>query len=254
MRIWVTGDTHGNFSNLIAFIQHWELGPDDLVIILGDAGFNYFGDELGDKKRKKLVNRYNVKILCIHGNHEERPWNVEGYKEVDWMGGRVFVQQAFPNILFARDGSVFEFGDTKWLVAGGAYSVDKYWRLITGNHWFPEEQPSDEIKEDVESMLIRHNNEMDYILSHTAPLKYEPVEVFLAGIDQSEVDKSTERWLDGIESTIDYKHWFCGHYHTDKKIDKMRFFYRDIDLILEKEGELRSISREEIAAAFNAKR
>lgn len=44
----------------------------------------------------------------------------------------------------------------------------------------------------------------DVGLSHTTPLKYEPVEVFLKGIDQSEVDKSTEEWLDGIEDRLDY--------------------------------------------------
>lgn len=246
MRIWVTGDTHGNFTSLLAFIQHYELGDDDLVIILGDAGFNYFGDNHGDKKRKKLVNRYGVKILSIHGNHEERPWNVEGYEEIDWMGGRIFIQKEFPNLLFAKDGSVFNFCGSTWLVAGGAYSVDKYWRLLTGNHWFPEEQPSQEIKEDVENAIIRHSNEVDYVLTHTAPLKYEPVEVFLSGIDQSKVDKTTEQWLDSIEDTIEYNHWFCGHYHTDKKIDKIRFFYKDIDLIAELDGKFEDVTRDEL--------
>ena len=30
---------------------------------------------------------------------------------------------------------------------GGAYSVDKYYRLMRGFNWWPDEQPSDEIKE-----------------------------------------------------------------------------------------------------------
>lgn len=37
------------------------------------------------------------------------------------------------------------------------------------------------------------------MLSHTTPLKYEPVEVFMAGVDQSKVDKSMEEWLDRID-------------------------------------------------------
>ena len=62
-------------------------------------------------------------------------------------------------------------------------------------------------------------------MTHTAPLKYEPTEVFLKGIDQSEVDKSTEAWLDKIEDRLDYKKWYCGHYHTEKVIDKLEFMF-----------------------------
>ena len=66
---------------------------------------------------------------------------------------------------------------------------------------------------------------MDVVLSHTTPLKYEPVEVFLSGVDQSQVDKSTEEWLDGIEDRLEYKKWYCGHYHTEKKIDRVEIMF-----------------------------
>lgn len=49
--------------------------------------------------------------------------------------------------------------------------------------------------------------------------------MFLLGIDDSKVDNSTELWLDKIEEELDYKEWYCGHFHTDKQVDKMRFFY-----------------------------
>ena len=42
------------------------------------------------------------------------------------------------------------------------------------------------------------NNKIDIILSHTCPLKYEPTEVFMKGIDQSDIDKSMERFLDKV--------------------------------------------------------
>ena len=63
------------------------------------------------------------------------------------------------------------------------------------------------------------------MLSHTAPLKYEPREQFLSFIDDSKVDKSTEIWLDSIEEKLDYNQWYCGHYHTNKTMDKIRFLY-----------------------------
>lgn len=68
------------------------------------------------------------------------------------------------------------------------------------------------------------------VLSHTTPLKYEPVEVFLKGIDLSKVDKSTEDWLDGIEARLEYEKWYCGHYHTEKKIDRVEIMFENYDV------------------------
>ena len=70
---------------------------------------------------------------------------------------------------------------------------------------------------------------MDVVLTHTAPLRYEPVEVFLPGLNQYMVDKSTQRWLGEIEEKLDYEKWYCGHYHTVKKIDKMEFMFDNFD-------------------------
>ena len=53
--------------------------------------------------------------------------------------------------------------------------------------------------------------------------------MFLGGIDQRTVDDSTERWLDTIEDADKYKAWFCGHWHTDKRIDKMHFLFHSFE-------------------------
>ena len=76
--------------------------------------------------------------------------------------------------------------------------------------------------------MTERKNETDIVLSHTCPLKYEPVEVFIGGIDQSTVDKSTEQWLDAVEDKISYRKWYCGHYHTEKTIDRMQFMFEGI--------------------------
>ena len=73
------------------------------------------------------------------------------------------------------------------------------------------------------------SKDFDIILSHTCPFKYEPVEMFISGVDQSKVDDSTERWLDTIEDSIDYLAWFCGHWHTNKRIDKVHFLFDEFE-------------------------
>lgn len=82
----------------------------------------------------------------------------------------------------------------------------------------------------MERQLDKLGWKVDVVLSHTKPLKYEPVEVFLKGIDQSKVDKSTEIWLDGIEEQLDYRKWYCGHYHTEKKIDRVEIMFENFDV------------------------
>lgn len=73
------------------------------------------------------------------------------------------------------------------------------------------------------------DNKVDIILSHTCPYKYLPREMFLDRIDQSTVDNSTEYFLDEIEKTTNYNFWYCGHYHTDKEIDKIIFMFHKIE-------------------------
>ena len=68
----------------------------------------------------------------------------------------------------------------------------------------------------------------DVVLTHTCPYKYEPLEVFLSGINQSKVDKSMEFFLDKTEESVEYNKWYCGHYHTEKNIDKIEFMYESI--------------------------
>ena len=67
------------------------------------------------------------------------------------------------------------------------------------------------------------------VLSHTCPLDYQPIEVFLSGIDQSKVDSSTEEWLNEIEYELDYKKWYCGHYHTSKRLYNVQMMFEEIE-------------------------
>lgn len=225
--IYYTGDIHGMPWNIISFCKKVKTTKDDTIVILGDVGANYYGDSR-DIECKRQLSKVNPTVLCIHGNHEMRPSSIPTYKTKEWNGGTVWFEETYPNLLFAKDGEIFDIEGIRHLVIGGAYSVDKYYRLARGYGWWADEQPSDEIKAYVEQQIT--NKDFDVILSHTCPLKYEPIEMFLTMIDQSTVDKSTEIWLDSIEERVKYKAWFCGHWHTNKRIDKMHFLYGDFEL------------------------
>lgn len=228
--IYVTGDAHGDFRFLKSFVERMTPIDGSTFILLGDVGLNYYGDRR-DLRGKELLGGYPYTFFCLHGNHENRPQNIASYHEIAFRGGKCMVEDNYPNILFPVDGEIFDFCGHSCLVIGGAYSVDKYYRLSRGYNWFPDEQPSAETKKHVEEVLGKRDWKIDIVLSHTCPLKYEPVEVFLDGIDQSTVDKTTESWLGEIEERLDYERWYCGHYHTDKKIDKLEFLFHAFALL-----------------------
>ena len=227
--IYITGDKHADFREVFYFCYANKTTLDDILIVLGDAGINYYANEKDNNLKDSLNKYYPITFFCIHGNHEERPENIKTYKAKKFHNGLVYYEEKYPNILFAKDGEVYDFNNYKVLVIGGAYSVDKYFRLARGYNWYESEQPSEEIKNNVKSVLKKLNYKVDIILSHTCPYKYLPREMFLEGIDQSTVDNSTEYFLDEIEEKLDYNIWYCGHYHTDKKIDKIIFMFHEIE-------------------------
>ena len=228
--IFLTGDIHGNPTQIQLFLEKVKPTEKDTIVLLGDVGANYYGNKK-DKFLKNILSNYAPTFLCIHGNHEMRPEKIVGYKPKIWNGGRVLVSDDYPNILFAEDGEVYDLEGHKALAIGGAYSVDKFYRLERGFGWWADEQPSELTKRKVEDVIAKGG--IDIILSHTCPYKYRPTEMFISGLDQSTVDESTELWLDKIEEAVDYKEWYCGHWHTDKHIDKMHFLFRTFEMLKE---------------------
>lgn len=230
MSIFITGDTHREFDRIRSFCEKNHTTKDDIIIILGDAGINYY--LLGmDNNLKSELNMFPITFFCIHGNHEERPFNIPSYQKKQWHSGTVYIEPEYPNLIFAKDGEIYDFNGQQYIAIGGAYSVDKYIRQLRGWQWFESEQPDDEIKMFVEQQLEKVNWQLDGVLSHTVPIDYEPRWAFLSGLDQSKVDKTTELWLGEIEKKLHYKHWYAGHFHVDSQEGPIKIMFKNIELL-----------------------
>ena len=234
-RIFLRGDTHGDFFWLKDWCKNENTSKNDALIILGDVGINYWlTKRSSDTSNKKKIAAAPITLLCIQGNHEKRPEPAIGYRITykEEVSGFVWVEDTYPNIWFLMNGK-YTINNKTFLVADGAYSIDKEYRLMRNVQWFEDEQMSDEDAE----MLIKlceHEKRFDYVLSHTAPLNFEPKYLFLSFIDDSKVDKRTEYILQEIYDRIQFRHWFFGHYHStnlDYEPNMSILYHRIIQII-----------------------
>lgn len=228
--IYITGDCHGQFMHILEFCKEHNTTTNDVLIILGDVGLNYYGENsTRDIVAKKFVSRLPITLFCIRGNHEFRPTALQDAYISTYFHGRVIRENKYPNIIYALDGVEYLMNDKRCLVIGGAYSVDKYYRLEHGWNWFANEQlDTTEKRSIIQKLNHSHNKQFDYVLTHTCPERYIPREWFLPMVDQSTVDNSMETFLDDVSNIIDYKKWYCGHYHGEKTIDNVEFLYNSI--------------------------
>lgn len=231
-RVFLTGDTHGVFTRLKTFCDTIDTSTDDIMIILGDVGLNYYLDKRDDNK-KEYLSKLPLTFLCLHGNHEERAWKIDTYQPkfivTDAFSGTVWVEEKYPNIWFLNDIEEFKLYDKNVLAISGAYSIDKHYRTLMGYKWFPSEQIGRVVMDKYLSDLDKTKTpKFDVVLTHTCPYDYRPIEAFLPNIDQNHVDSRTERFLNDIEHKIDYDDWYCGHFHIDKSVDKIQFLFQSI--------------------------
>ena len=231
----VTGDTHGDFSRFYALNEAVPDGEMWAVIILGDAGLNFWLNKRDAKNKYRICQKYpKLCFYCVRGNHEARPEDVEGMEAIfdSAVWNYVYWEPEYPNIAYLQDGVKYYFGDHSALVCGGSYSVDKWYRLerqAMGYYggWFENEQLSKEEMDNITNTF--KNEEFDLILAHTCPLSYQPIDLFLSFIDQDKVDNSMEVWFEDLIQQIKFNKFLFGHYHQDRIInEKARMFYYDI--------------------------
>jgi predicted phosphodiesterase len=205
--MFILGDIHGNFNNLIRLID--KIGNTSPIIQVGDFGItNNHGN------MKEILNRLNNKLgevgnkmYVIRGNHDNPIyWNG------DWL---------LDNIELLPDYSVREIEGKTVLFVGGALSIDRIPRLMDGGnyYWLDEEFVFDKKKIDE---LIG----IDVVITHTAPQFAPPQTIndLVRGFAQYDQPLLHELAIERGEMSEMYElltkknyitHWFYGHFHTN---------------------------------------
>ena len=226
----VRGDCHGIFTWMKNGCLD-EYNPEETaIIILGDAGINFWLNTKDTRLKKELESR-GYYLYCVRGNHEERPQNIPSMQliEDDSVQGEVYIEPEFPHIRYFKDYGLYIIDGLRVGVIGGAYSVDKRYRLMRAGvqdkfnpdyfnpkktGWFPQEQLSIAEMEAAASLFV--NQSVDFMFSHTCPIDWEPNDLFLGAINQSTVDKSMEIWLGELKNNLAWGIWCFGHFHADR--------------------------------------
>lgn len=223
MSIYLTGDLHGYYDikklSSGAFPKGRELTKDDYLIVLGDFGLVWHDND----REKYWINWLNDKpwtTLFIDGNHENFNQLYQYEKEL-WKGG--YISKIKDSIYWLRRGQVFVIEGRKFFTIGGGESTDRNHRIEFVS-WWKEEIPSYAEFEEAYDNLAKHNNTVDYILTHSPPLNV--IRSFGDSFHDSK-DYLT-KGLENIQKMTFFKHWYFGHLHMNKTIGKYTCLYYNI--------------------------
>lgn len=229
--IYITGDTHGHID--VGHLSHRylkqsgipALKPEDKFIICGDFGFPFlskedrirYGEEASYQYYAKWLSEFPCEVLYIDGNHDNHPL-IQTFKEIPYCGGIAHQHPDIPNCKHLIRGEVYTMEGHTFLAFGGAASIDAAGRT-EGIDWWPEEVASEADFNRAIENLKKHNNEVDYVLTHTMPMSLIRENLFQPFPD------ITANYLDVFYNNgngkdefggISFKKWFCGHFHQDK--------------------------------------
>lgn len=243
----VRGDTHGTFTWMFNGCLDGYEPEETAIVILGDAGFDFYLNKT-DERKKKEVDARGYYIYWLRGNHEARPQDIEGYEKIydENVKGVVYCDPRFPHLRAFLDYGFYKIDNFLCLVIGGAYSVDKAWRLSRvglteetnipkKSGWFNNEQLNEQERYDCMDTInywtsIGRLDKIDFVLTHTCPKSFQPVDKFLSFVDQSTVDTTMEDFLEEIKGQITYNIWLFGHYHDDRvELPHVEQYYNDIE-------------------------
>lgn len=238
MRLFVTWDTHGNACsefeklNSINFPAGKSLTSDDIVVILGDFGLLFKPDLT--REEFYWLNWLSEKpwtTLFIDGNHENFERLNTLPESSKWWGKVWVVDLSLDNfkmkkpIYHLKRGQVFEINGKKIFTMGGALSIDKVYRTPYIS-WWPQEDVNYAEMEEAYNNLEKVNNKVDFIFTHTCP--NNEIDTIFPGKFQTKFDDTTGKFLSVIKGSVEFKHWYFGHFHSNKTVNKFTCTYSSL--------------------------
>lgn len=236
MSLYLTGDTHGDFRRFLpeSFYEQESLTKKDTILICGDFGGIWYGDERDDEVLDWMESR-SFTTAFVTGNHENYD-ALRKYPLEEWKGGNI--RRIRPSVILLERGQIFNLYGKRFFTMGGASShdiqggilepddpllerkrrqLDAREEMYRINHisWWKEELPNEEEYQTARANLDRAGWEVDYIVTHCCPSSVQ--DTFSDGFYQR--DALTD-FFEEIHQQCRFKYWFFGHYHGNMAIEK----------------------------------
>lgn len=194
MKVMFAGDTHGNIGTIKLILRDAKRQNCSTLFVLGDFGYwehskegVYFLDQVS-----YYALEYGVPTYFLDGNHDKTSLLLEKYDERDGEGF-IIVRDY---LRYSPRGHRWTWNDLQMASFGGAYSVDKDWRLhqekkrseqinkqntyrttaqqksldTSGTLWFPEEEMTDIDMDE----FLKDDSPVDIMLAHDMPRGSNP--------------------------------------------------------------------------------
>ena len=116
MEIYITGDLHGDLRRFQPeiFYEQEGLTKEDLVLVAGDFGCVWHGDERDDEGLDWLEGR-PFTTAFVTGNHENYD-ALRKYPLAEWRGGNV--RRIRPSVILLERGQIFDLGGKRFFTMG----------------------------------------------------------------------------------------------------------------------------------------
>ena len=206
--IYITGDTHGDFSRFKDPMLR-KLKKQDALIICGDFGFIWDGSKK-EKNLLKKIGKLPYNVLFVEGSHENYDL-LEQYEESEWCGGRTRLISGRLRQLMR--GQVFTIAEKTVFAFGGGQSDNTYADLIEGENWWTREIPTDEELDEGLANLDAVGGEVDFVVTYEPPSRLHDFLNDDAG-DRNHINT----YLNAIFEKLTFKGWFFGKLHLNKLI------------------------------------
>lgn len=208
----ITGDMHRTIGRFMRgnsnFIRDTTWSEKDVLIVAGDFGFVFLDTAEEHDWLDWLERTKPYTIAFVDGNHENHT-RIAEYPEEEWCGGKI--HRIRKNVIHLMRGQVFDIRGKKIFTMGGAYSIDRATRNLGYSYW-NEELPNDAEYKEAVANLKKHNYNVDYIVTHTAPKEI----VLHMGFVPDPHDYELTGFLEYLMYECKgFKKWFYGHWHLD---------------------------------------
>ena len=207
--IYFLSDQHGGekLGDLEKYLN--TSGDDDLLIILGYMGIKFLDTE-ENRAFDELMLSVKKNIAFIDGNHENFDY-LETFPMGERYGAPVRILNE--NLVWLLRGYVYKIEDKTFFTFGGCKSGAKWKEL---GLWWPQDAPTEEELKRAYENLDKCSRRVDYVLTH----KYEEGK----GTGTEELFMLCKF----IEENVEYKHWYAGHWHTNKAVDEKHSLIYDV--------------------------